>query len=154
MLRGKLAAAVLVGGIVLAGCQSVPEAAIDAQAFNEERLNDPVRAVGPGGQLVVEAGEFFFDLEEGVAVDGDIEVTLDNTGGALHNFRIDAATGDNVKVEAAAGETATGTLNLFAGEYTFYCDVPGHRSAGMEGTLTVYRSEEEATPVGQQGDGS
>lgn len=148
MRRGKLSFAVLAAGVLLAGCQSVPEAAIEAESLTDERRSDPVVAVGPGGQLVVEAGEFYFELIEGVAVDGDIEVTLDNVGGALHNFRIDAATGEDKKVEAAAGSEETGTLNLFAGEYTYYCDVPGHRAAGMEGTLTVYPSEEEATPVG------
>jgi uncharacterized cupredoxin-like copper-binding protein len=30
-----------------------------------------------------------------------------------------------------------GEIDLAAGEYVFYCDVPGHRDAGMEGTLTV-----------------
>jgi len=29
------------------------------------------------------------------------------------------------------------TLNMRPGTYKFYCSVPGHRMAGMEGTLTV-----------------
>jgi uncharacterized cupredoxin-like copper-binding protein len=29
------------------------------------------------------------------------------------------------------------TLNLKRGTYKFYCSVPGHRIAGMEGALTV-----------------
>lgn len=35
------------------------------------------------------------------------------------------------------GGSKTLTLNLKAGTYKFFCSVPGHRAAGMEGTLTV-----------------
>ena len=56
--------------------------------------------------------------------------------------------GELKKVEAQPGESATDDLLLFSGEYTVYCDIPGHRAAGMETTLTVYPNEEEAVPVG------
>jgi uncharacterized cupredoxin-like copper-binding protein len=35
------------------------------------------------------------------------------------------------------GGSKTLTVTLKAGTYKFYCSVPGHRQAGMEGTLTV-----------------
>jgi plastocyanin len=35
------------------------------------------------------------------------------------------------------GGTKTITLTLTPGTYYFYCSVPGHRQAGMQGTLTV-----------------
>jgi uncharacterized cupredoxin-like copper-binding protein len=52
-----------------------------------------------------------------------------------HSFRIKDVNG--FMIEAGAGKTATGKVKLDAGKYTFYCDIPGHESAGMEGTLTV-----------------
>lgn len=88
-----------------------------------------------GSSLTVEAGDIYFGTEELSAPAGEIEITLDNTGVAQHDFVIEEA-GDAVVAEAMGGETATGTIELEAGTYTFYCSVPGHRGS-MEGTLTV-----------------
>ena len=37
----------------------------------------------------------------------------------------------------AHGAKDIGTWDLKAGTYTYYCDIPGHRQAGMEGKITV-----------------
>ena len=64
----------------------------------------------------------------------DVKVELKNTGALPHNFSIDDP---KISQDVAAGATAEVTLNLPAGTYQFYCDEPGHKEAGMVGTLTV-----------------
>jgi uncharacterized cupredoxin-like copper-binding protein len=53
---------------------------------------------------------------------------------SLHNFSIDEL---GISVDIAPGATEETVINAPAGEYEFYCNVPGHKEAGMEGTLTV-----------------
>ena len=86
--------------------------------------------------LEVEAGDLYFDPAELSASAGEIAVELDNVGAIEHDFVVEEE-GDAVVVQASPGETVTGTIELDDGTYTFYCSVPGHRSAGMEGTLDV-----------------
>jgi plastocyanin len=61
-------------------------------------------------------------------------VSLANQGAALHNFSIDEL---GISVDVEAGASGQVDINAPAGTYTFYCNVPGHREAGMEGMLTV-----------------
>ena len=92
---------------------------------------------GDGGAttLSVTVTEFAFDPATlSVTADEEAAVELVNGGTIEHDFTIDEA---SITVLAPATETATGTFTLSAGSYTFYCSVPGHREAGMEGTLTV-----------------
>jgi len=90
---------------------------------------------GGGTTLSVQGKEFeFIPSTLSAPADTQVTVELENTGTIEHDFTIDEA---NLTVLVPATETGTGSFELPAGTYTFYCSVPGHRESGMEGTLTV-----------------
>jgi uncharacterized cupredoxin-like copper-binding protein len=67
-----------------------------------------------------------------------VSVTLDLLGAVLvHDFVIDGVGGQRVQILAQPHQQASGQFTLPAGTYPFYCSQPGHREAGMVGTLTV-----------------
>jgi plastocyanin len=70
---------------------------------------------------------------------GNITITYDNPSQVPHSIAVAAANG-NVLGEVqpfTAGKESVNLTNLAAGKYVFYCTVPGHREAGMQGDLTV-----------------
>jgi len=69
-----------------------------------------------------------------IPAETDVVVSLVNTGAAVHNLVVDELA---IDLEVPAGETRVFVLNAPAGTYTYYCSQPGHRQAGMVGTLTV-----------------
>lgn len=76
-----------------------------------------------------------WDKTEATADAGEVTFTL-TAEGAAHDIVIEELD-DLVVVEAAIGETASAAISLTAGTYTYYCNIVGHRAAGMEGTLVV-----------------
>jgi nitrite reductase (NO-forming) len=104
----------------------------------------PSQAVGAGGSssaaspsgLAIELVDIAFRPRElSIPADTPTVITLVNRGASVHNFTIDQLdvhTGD-----LRPGESATVTIDAPPGAYAFYCSVPGHRAAGMVGTLTV-----------------
>ena len=70
-----------------------------------------------------------------IPADTDVSLVLTNNGVAPHNFYFDQL--DLHSDTLSPGDSETLTLNLPAGTYTFYCNIPGHKQAGMVGTLTV-----------------
>jgi nitrosocyanin len=65
-----------------------------------------------------------------------VTVNLQNKGNLDHSFVIDELSVKLETVKAGTTQSVTFTPGT-AGTYTFYCDVPGHKAAGMTGTLTV-----------------
>ncbi len=68
---------------------------------------------------------------------GTVDLTLVCSPSIEHAVAIEGANGDAALASCQPGATSTGTVDLAAGEYTYFCTVTGHREAGMEGTLTV-----------------
>lgn len=87
------------------------------------------------GAVTIEAGDLYFAPEQITARAGEVEITLRNVGSVEHDLVIEEA-GDQLVVHTDPGATATGSITLESGTYTFYCSIPGHRTA-MEGTLEV-----------------
>lgn len=95
-------------------------------------------AEGGAGRTEVEivGTDIAFDLTEITIPAGtDVTVILHNEGVLEHDFVIEDT--DFATPIVPSGETSDVVVNLPAGEYAFYCSVPGHRQAGMEGTLIV-----------------
>jgi uncharacterized cupredoxin-like copper-binding protein len=61
-----------------------------------------------------------------------------NPQALTHDVAIEDSSGKEVgATELIADGSDTTTVDLKPGTYTYFCTVPGHREAGMEGTLTV-----------------
>jgi nitrite reductase (NO-forming) len=72
----------------------------------------------------------------------DVAIPLPNSGATLHNFSVTDHNNPDVEnlgisVDVQPGETHTATVNAPAGDYYFFCNVPGHEAAGMAGTMHV-----------------
>ncbi len=68
---------------------------------------------------------------------GKVTINFTNASPLMHNMTIAQGTKVLAATPTFQGGTKTLTLNLKPGTYVFYCSVPGHRAAGMEGKLTV-----------------
>ena len=90
---------------------------------------------GNGGVEVV-ARDIEFGESEYDAPAGEVQLRYVNEGSIAHTLLIDDVDGFKLEV-TGNGDEDQGTVELEAGTYTLYCDVPGHREAGMEATLEV-----------------
>jgi plastocyanin len=96
---------------------------------------------GSGGTVSVEAnpeGNLEFVSTSISAKAGNDTLEFTNESPVPHDVKIENSKGEEVGgVEIVSEGTESAPVELEPGEYTFFCSVPGHRQAGMEGTLTV-----------------
>lgn len=139
-----------VAAIVLGGCggsSSSPSSTTAATSSATPTTSSPSGAggasssTGTSGSLALAAnpeGQLAYNTKSLTASAGKVSIAFTNNSPLSHNVTIESSAG---KIEGATptfqGASKTLTLNLKPGTYKFFCSVPGHRMAGMEGTLTV-----------------
>jgi plastocyanin len=100
-------------------------------------------AAGGGGggaqTLVVKAdptGQLSWSPTKETAKAGSVTMTLDNPSPVSHDIEIEG-NGVEKKADLVSQGSTSVTATLKPGTYEYYCTVPGHKEAGMDGTLTV-----------------
>ena len=96
---------------------------------------------GGGSTVKFEAdpgGELAYTTTTASAKAEKVTIDFKNPQALTHDVQIENAQGEDIGGTEliASGDTST-AINLKPGTYTYFCSVPGHREAGMEGTLTV-----------------
>ncbi len=88
-------------------------------------------AANPEGQLK-------YNTSTLTANAGKVSIDFTNMSPLEHNVTVESSSHAVVGATPTfKGESKTLNVTLKPGTYKFYCSVPGHRMAGMEGTLVV-----------------
>lgn len=95
----------------------------------------PSAGVSPTGVTIELVDIAFKPNAITIPANTDVTVTLKNTGALPHDFNIDALNVHSAVIQP--GQTGTVTIKAAPGQYQYYCNQPGHKAAGMVGTLTV-----------------
>lgn len=92
---------------------------------------------GGGDSVTLELTEMKFTPNTFTVKAGEkVTVKLENKGTVLHDFSIDSLDVQQ-DVQPGKSEEVSFTAPSDAGDLEFYCDQPGHKAAGMKGTMTV-----------------
>jgi plastocyanin len=109
-----------------------------AEAVKPATSNKPIAA--ENGVLQMPAnpdGQLAYVSTQATAEAGQLKIDSKNDANIPHDIALEG-NGVNEKGETVQdGGVSTITVDVQAGEYTYYCTLPGHRAGGMEGKLTV-----------------
>jgi uncharacterized cupredoxin-like copper-binding protein len=147
MLVAMAAAALVVAGCggsssSSSGSSSSTAAAAPAPASTSAAATAaPAAAPTAGGattvRLAAVPGKLAFNTKQLSAKAGTVTLVMANPSSFPHGISVEGHGVDSGGKVVSTGGVSKVTVKLKPGTYTFYCPVPGHRQAGMQGTLTV-----------------
>lgn len=153
MNRSVLTAAAAMAslGVAVAGCGSSSKSKSDTSAASSAPATSTpttTTSSGSGGTSAGAAstvpisadpsGALAFTKSAATAKAGTVTLAMSNPASLQHGIAIEGNGVSKIGPIVSQGATSKVTVTLKPGTYTFYCPVPGHRQAGMQGTLTVH----------------
>jgi plastocyanin len=152
MKKAMALALLVLASLAIVACGS----SSSSSTSTESETSEPAETASGGGGAEAEGGgkaeaggsivklatptgtTLAYTTKSATAKAGQVSIEFDNPQEMQHDVAIENSSGEVLgETELVAAGTATTTVNLKPGKYTFFCTVPGHREAGMEGTLTV-----------------
>jgi len=128
-----------VGTIAIVGrTASAPDGTPPASGTPEAspQASPAASPVASEGEFVINTVDLAFEPSDlAIPANADITVRVENLGVLPHDFTLDQLGVTSGLL--SSGESTAVTINAAPGTYGFYCSVPGHKQAGMRGTLTV-----------------
>jgi plastocyanin len=138
LLLAALALVACGGGSDTTGEESAPAPETTQEAESEKEAEG-----GSAGASTLDfeadpSGSLAYTTSEATSKPGKVTVNFTNQSPVPHDVALEDEAGETVaETEVLAEGSDSTTAELKPGKYTFFCTVPGHRQAGMEGTLTV-----------------
>ena len=83
------------------------------------------------------SGALKFTQDQLSANAGKVKVAFTNDSSVPHDVTIQKGSTKLGGTKVVTNGSASTTVTLKAGTYTYFCSVDGHEQAGMKGTLTV-----------------
>jgi uncharacterized cupredoxin-like copper-binding protein len=129
-----IAVPVAVAAVALAGCGSssstTTKSATKSVTVSTSGAHAVKLSADPSGALK-------FNTTTLSAKAGTVTITMNNPSSLQHGIAVEGNGANKDGKIVGQGGTSVLAVQLKAGKYTFFCPVPDHRQAGMQGTLTV-----------------
>jgi uncharacterized cupredoxin-like copper-binding protein len=136
-MRRFLILALLAGAVALSACGSSSDSTSSTPSSSAPA---PKASAGQTINLKPDAdGGLYFEPRKLKAKSGAVTLAMDNppSTGKQHGIAVEGNGVDKDGQIVSPGSTSTITVTLKPGTYEYYCPVPGHKAAGMKGTLVV-----------------
>jgi plastocyanin len=134
------AAATSCGVLAVAGCGGGNDNKESSAPATTPPAQTPAKTTAPGGgakAVTIDESEFKLAPKDANVGSGAVTITAKNVGTTVHNLEVEGKGVEKKTANLQPGSSGALKLNLKPGKYEMYCSIPGHKEAGMEGTIVV-----------------